>query len=154
MIDPVTGWFEITEIPAKRADVIINVLKQTWLVRYLRPAEIIMDRGKEFAAKVRDKLQNEYGVIRKLNTTRNPQANSMVERAHQTIHNMITTQNIERKQDLPGRSWAGILSAVAFAMRATIHTTMMRAMPMQLVYNHDAIHNIRFEADWQYIKER
>jgi hypothetical protein len=77
----------------------------------------------------------------------------MVERAHQTIHNMIATQNIEQKQDLPGGSWAGILSAVAFAMRATIHTTM-RAMPMQLVYNHDAIHNIRFEANWQYIKER
>jgi hypothetical protein len=38
-------------------------------------------------------------------------------------------------------------------MRATIHTTM-RAMPTQLVYNRDAIHNIRFEADWQYIKER
>ena len=66
---------------------------------------------------------------------------------------MIATQNIERKQDLPGGSWAGILSAVAFAMRATIHTTM-RATPMQLVYNRDAIHNIRFEADWQYIKER
>ena len=153
MIDPVTGWFEIAEIPAKRADVIFNVLEQTWLVRYPRPAEIIMDRGKEFAAEVRDELQNEYGVIRKLITTRNPQANSMVERAHQTIHNMIATQNIERKQDLPGGSWAGILSAVAFAMRATIHTTM-RATPMQLVYNRDAIHNIRFEADWQYIKER
>jgi hypothetical protein len=34
MIDPVTGWFEIAEIPAKRVDVIMNVLKQTWLVQY------------------------------------------------------------------------------------------------------------------------
>jgi transposase InsO family protein len=109
MIDPVTGWFEIAEIPAKRADVIINVLEQTWLVRYPRPAEIIMDRGKEFAAEVRDELQNEYGAIRKLIITRNPQANSMVERAHQTIHNMIATQNIERQQDLPVGSWAGML---------------------------------------------
>ncbi len=25
---------------------------------------------------------------------------------------------------------------------------------MQLVFNRDAIHNVRFEADWQYIKER
>jgi hypothetical protein len=43
-IDPVTGWFEIAEIPKKSADVVINVLHQTWLVRYPRPAEIIMDR--------------------------------------------------------------------------------------------------------------
>jgi hypothetical protein len=51
-----------------------------------------------------------------------------------------------------GGNWKGILSAVGFAMRATIHTTM-RATPMQLVYGRDAIHNVRFEADWQYIKE-
>ena len=153
MIDPVTGWFEIAEIPAKRADEIINVLEQTWFVRYPRPAEVIMDRGREFAAEVRDELQNEFGVIRKLITTRNPQANGMVERAHQTIHNMIAVQNVQRRQDLPGGDWKGILSAVGFAMRATIHTTM-RATPMQLVYGRDAIHNVRFEADWQYIKER
>ena len=27
MVDPVTGWFEITKIPAKTADVVINDLK-------------------------------------------------------------------------------------------------------------------------------
>ena len=69
MIDPVTGWFEIAEIPAKCADVIINVLEQTWFIRYPHPAVVIMDRGKEFAAEVRDELQNEYGVIQKLITT-------------------------------------------------------------------------------------
>jgi hypothetical protein len=153
MIDPVTGWFEIAEVPKKSADVVINVLDQTWLVRYPRPAEIIMDRGREFAAEVQRELQREYGIIRKLITTRNPQANSMVERAHQTIGNMIATKNITGKRSLPDGSWAGILSAVAFAMRATLHTTL-RATPMQLVFNRDAIHNIRFEADWQYIKER
>ena len=38
-------------------------------------------------------------------------------------------------------------------MRSTIHTTN-QATPAQLVFNRDAIHNARFEADWQYIKER
>jgi transposase InsO family protein len=98
-------------------------------------------------------LRHDYGVRIKLITTRNPQANSMVERAHQTIKHMIRTQNIESVRDLEGGTWSGVLSAVGFAMRATLHTTM-RATPMQLVFNRDAIHNIRFEADWQYIKER
>jgi hypothetical protein len=31
MIDPVTGWFEIAEIPEKTADEVINVLEMTWL---------------------------------------------------------------------------------------------------------------------------
>ena len=85
---------------------------------------------------------------------RNPQANAMVERAHQTIGNMIRSQQIRDRNDLPQEdAWTGILSAVGFAMRATVHTTS-RAMPSQLMFNHDAIHNVRFEADWQYIKDR
>jgi hypothetical protein len=35
MINPVTGWFEIAEIPEKTADEVINILEMTWLVRYL-----------------------------------------------------------------------------------------------------------------------
>jgi hypothetical protein len=34
-----------------------------------------------------------------------------------------------------------------------VHTTM-RATPMQLVFGRDAIHNVRFQADWHYIKQR
>ena len=154
MIDPATGWFEICRIPAKTADEVINVLQQTWLNRYPRPMEVIMDRGSEFAAEVRDTLVNEYGVVRKLITTRNPQANSMVERAHQTVHTMIATHNITSKSVLDTYGgWEGILGALGFAMRSTVHTTM-RATPAQLVFGRDAIHNIRFEADWQFIKER
>lgn len=103
-------------------------------------------------AEVRDLLQ-EYGVRRKPITTRNPQANAMVERAHQTIHNMIRSQQIRGKQDLADGKWDGILSAVAFAMRATVHTTN-RATATQLVFGRDAMLNVSFEADWQYIKAR
>jgi transposase InsO family protein len=152
MIDPVTGWFEIAEISAKTADVIINVLEQKWLVRYPRPTEVICDRGKEFMAEVRDTLHNDYGITRKPITTRNPQANSMVERAHQTLHQMFATMRLgmdDNAQD----TWDGIIAAVGFAMRATVHSTM-RATPMQLVFGRDAIHNVRFQADWQFIKER
>ena len=46
MIDPATGWFEIVDIPTKRADDIVNLLEFTWLTRYPWPTEIIMDRGK------------------------------------------------------------------------------------------------------------
>ena len=42
---------------------------------------------------------------------------------------------------------------MAFAMRATVHTTN-RATPTQLVFGRDAIHNVGYEADWLYIKAR
>jgi hypothetical protein len=66
---------------------------------------------------------------------------------------MIRSQTITCKQDLEDGSWKRLLCAVRFAMRATLHITMS-ATPMQLVYGRDVIHNIRFEADWQYITAR
>ena len=47
----------------------------------------------------------------------------------------------------------GILSAVRHAVVSTVHTTL-QATPMQLVFGRDAMLNIQFEADWQYIKKR
>jgi hypothetical protein len=77
----------------------------------------------------------------------------MIERAHQTIHNMIRSKQIKSADDLPNGSWDGILSAVGFAMQSTVHTTT-QATPAQLVFARNAMHNVQFEANWQYIKER
>ena len=40
-----------------------------------------------------------------------------------------------------------------FATRATYHTTT-KATPSQLVFGRDAITNIKFEADWNVIRQR
>jgi hypothetical protein len=90
MIDPATGWFEIAEISNKWADYVSNILQQTWLVRYLWPTKVICGRGSEFMAKTKDMLENEYGIKQQVILTRNPQANSMVERAHLTSTNLVT----------------------------------------------------------------
>ncbi|MGL5934772.1 MAG: hypothetical protein ACRCZI_04020, partial [Cetobacterium sp.] len=153
MIDPATGWFEIAELKRGRADYTADLLERVWLNRYPRPTEVICDRGKEFMAEVIDTLKNDYGIVQKTITTRNPQANAMVERAHQAVGNMIRLQNFH-KQDIDLEDpFSGILAAVGFAMRATVHTTT-RATPSQLVLKRDAIHNVGFKADWHYIKNR
>ena len=153
MIDPATGWFEIVEVEEARADVTSVAFQETWLNRYPRPTEVVLDRGREFKAEFHTMLRDEYGITRKPITTRNPQANSMVERAHQTMHNMIRSQRIRSKHDLPNGSWTGILSAIGFAMRSTVHTTN-QASPCQLVFGRDAMLNVNFEANWQCIKAR
>jgi len=40
MINPATGWLEIKDIKTKRADVVSNVIENTWLTRYPRPSVI------------------------------------------------------------------------------------------------------------------
>jgi hypothetical protein len=100
-------------------------------------------------------LTEDCGITKKVLTTRNPQANSMVERVHQAIHQLIRTLEIKGKSDLKKLDfgWDGVMSTVCQAVRSTIHTTQ-RATPTQLVFGRDVILNVAFEADWQYIKER
>ncbi len=153
MIDPATGWFEIVTIDNKTSNHIANKFEQTWLNRYPWPEQVQLDRGTEFMGAVSDMLFNDYGFKRKPITTRNPQANAMVERAHKTIHNMIRSQTVKDCDSLTDGSWDGVLGAVAFAMRSTVHTTT-KATAAQLVFGRDAMLNVKFEADWQLIKER
>ena len=48
MIDPATGWFDMTSIETKRADIIANKLENTWLNKYARPTQVVLDRGTEW----------------------------------------------------------------------------------------------------------
>ena len=48
--------------------------------------------------------------------------------------------------------WKGILSATAFAVRSTYHTTLQKN-PGQLVFGRDMIFNIKHTANWEYIRE-
>ena len=154
MIDPATGWFEMREIKTKKADKIANVLEQAWLTRYPWPTQIIYDRGNEFKAEVYAMLKNDYGIKTKPITTRNPQANAIVERVHQTIGNMIRTFRMYDNDGIDDDDpWSGILAAVMAATRSTYSTTT-QATPMQLVFGRDAIINTKFVADWDYIKQR
>ena len=46
MIDPVTGWFEVTQYNDKIAMEIAKLVETTLLSRYPRPMDITYDQGK------------------------------------------------------------------------------------------------------------
>ena len=78
-------------------------------------------------------VKKNYGVRGKPITVRNPQANAIVERVHQTIGNMIRTFELEENYLDKDDPWKGILCAIVFAIRATLHTTLQKS-PAQLVF--------------------
>ena len=123
MIDPATGWFEIIEIPNKESHTVAEAVEQTWLSRYPWPTQVILDRGTEFMKDFTRMIKEDYGIKRKPITARNPQANSIVERVHQTIGQMIRTMEVQNTENVDN-PFKGILSAVCFAVRATVHTTL------------------------------
>ena len=151
MIDPVTGWFEMAQINNKTAAEVADVAERTWFTRYPYPTTVVLDRGKEFMAEFKQMIKNDYGIKPKPITTRNPQANAIIERVHQTIGNILRTFNVKAAdQDDP---WAGVLAATMFSIRAIYHTTL-KASPMQLVFGRDAIINIKHVANWKHIAQQ
>eukprot|EP00957_Ditylum_brightwellii_P156363 11901244-Ditylum_brightwellii.AAC.1 len=134
MIDPATDWFEIKETTTRSSNVIANIVEQMWLTKYPWPQK------------------DEYGIRRKPITTTNPQANSIVERSHQTIGNLLCTFEPGSANLDPKDPWSGILSTIMFALWSTIHTTH-KATPMQLVFGKGAMLNITHVANWQFIQE-
>eukprot|EP00957_Ditylum_brightwellii_P158783 12086252-Ditylum_brightwellii.AAC.1 len=153
MIDPATGWFEIKGTTARSSDVVANIVEQMWLTRYPWPQKVILDRGTEFMKDFITLIWDDYGIKCKPITTRNPQANSIVERAHQTIGNLLCTFKPSSAKLDPKDPWSGILSAIMFALQSTIHTTC-NTTPMQLVFGRDAMLNITHLANWHFIQKR
>jgi hypothetical protein len=97
-------------------------------------------------------IKNDYGIKKKPITVRNPQANAIVERIHQVIGNIIRTFELQENYLDEDDPWKGILSATAFAVRATYHTTLKKS-PGQLVFGRDMIFNIQHIANWEFIRE-
>jgi hypothetical protein len=111
-------------------------------------------RGSEFIGHdFQDMLKNDYGIKCKPITVRNPQANSIVERVHQVIGNIIRTFELQDNYLDEDDPWKGILSATAFAIRSTYHTTLQKT-PGQLVFGRDMIFNVEHAANWEYIRQR
>ena len=154
MIDPATGWFEIHEYEDKRSISVANIIEQEWFSRYPWPTQITFDRGSEFIGHAfQDMISNDYGIKKKPITVRNPQANAIVERIHQVLGNIIRTFELQENYLDEENPWKGILSAAAFAVRSTYHTTLQKT-PGQLVFGRDMIFNVKHTANWEYIKAR
>jgi len=152
MIDPATGWFEICQINDKKAITVANITEQEWFCRYPWPTIVTYDRGGEFIGEDFQAMIKQFGVKKKPITTRNPQANAIVERVHQVIGNMIRTFELEDNYLDEDDPWKGILAATAFAVCSMYHTTLQKTLE-QLVFSRDMICNIEHEAHWEYIRQ-
>ena len=152
MIDPATGWFEIKDVAKIDSDCCSQAFDDTWLCRYPRPQYLGFDGGKEFKL-LFDEMRENYGMTKKLSSPYNPQANGIIERIHQVINDMLRTFELEEQQLDPQEPWSRILSAVAFAVHSTYHTTL-EATPAQLIFGRDMLLPVQFQADWAQIRMR
>jgi hypothetical protein len=168
MLDPVTGWFEIVEVPNfiiedvqkklidtqtdKSSARISRLFDQTWLSRYPRPKEVIFDNGSEFK-KDFVPLLKDWSIKPKCTTIKNPQSNSPVERIHQVLRHMFLTKNMKEQILDYIDPFGDTLASIAWAIRAS-YNSATDATPAQLVFGRDMMFNIKSIVDWKALSIR
>ena len=152
MIDPATGWFEVAAMKDKTSETAMKIMDDVWFTRYPRPQIIGFDNGSEYKNVFLQMIEN-YGLKAKPTTAWNPQSNGIVERIHQVLNNGLRTFELEQRELDDNDPWSPFLSAVAFAIRSTHHTTL-GATPAQLVFNRDMILPIQMQFDWERIRKQ
>ena len=114
---------------------------------------VVHDKGGEFIGKEFQWLLTMYSVKDVQSTTKNPQSNSICERMHQTVENILRTilyskppLNMTLAKDVVDQA----LAQAMHAMRTTVMTTL-GSTPGALAFSRDMFLNIPLVADWQAI---
>ena len=85
---------------------------------------MIVDRCKEFLAKLNTMIANDCRILQTPISARLPQTNIIMEWVHQTIGNIactFKTQHMDLEDEIP---WEGILSHTMFTICFKVHTTI------------------------------
>jgi transposase InsO family protein len=152
-IDPVTNLTELIRIDGKSAAHVGAKFEQGWLSRYPRPIRCIHDNGGEFTGE-HFQLRLETNGIKDVPTTvKNPQANSICERMHQTVANSLRSMVHSNPPNNMVEAAAMVDECLALAMRAqrtAIHTAL-RLSPGAFVFQRDMLLDIPLIANIELI---
>ncbi|POM80848.1 LOW QUALITY PROTEIN: Pol protein [Phytophthora palmivora] len=128
MIDQATRWLEVGIQPDEDSQTTAESL--IWICRKSRPRKVIYDQGPEFTGNKFPGLLRSYGIRAKPVISKNPQANTICERVHLEILNVIRCY-----EDV---DWTKAVHNAAFAVLASNHS-ILNAPPGQLTFDQDMI---------------
>ena len=155
-IDPVTNLTEIVQIQEKSSEHITSKFFTSWISRYPRPERCVHDNGGEFLGWQFQQLLDILAIRSVPTTSRNPQANAICERMHQTAGNILRTlvhtdppRTVAQAKLLVDEA----LAQAQLALRAVI-STPLQASPGSLVFGRDMFLDVPFIANWQWIQGR
>ena len=130
MIDTVSNLVELVQIDDKTAAHIARKYAQVWLTRYPWPARCIHDNGGEFIGPEFQLLLEGCRIKDVPTTSKNPQANAICKRMHQTVGNILRTllhgqppQQITgaRAKDFIDEALAITMHAICAGIHSTFH---------------------------------
>jgi hypothetical protein len=147
---------EIVRLSNKTSQHVAHKFETTYLARYPRPLRVIHDNGGEFIGNPFRHMLYVHG-IKDVNTTAyNPQANSIAERMHQTIGNMLRTllhsnppQHLHQVEEILDSCLASAMQASRNAIHHTLNTS-----PGAITFQRDMLYPIQYFADFNQLEQR
>ena len=107
-------------VPASNhtADTVSEALLRHVVPYFGTPRRLLSDRGREFVGEVWGKFTISLGIQRVLTSPYHPEGNSINERSHRTINNMLRARLLRY---LPSRKWVVEIPGIMFALNAMVH---------------------------------
>ena len=107
-------------VPASnhRADTVSDALLRHVVPYFGTPRRLLSDRSREFVGEVWGKLTSSLGIQRVLTSPYHPEGNSINERSHRTMNNMLRARLL---RDLPSRKWVVEIPGIMLALNAMVH---------------------------------
>ena len=107
-------------VPASNhtADTVSEALLRHVVPYFGTPRRLLSDRGREFVGEVWGKLTSSLGIQRILTSPYHPEGNSINERSHRTMNNMLRARLL---RDLPSRKWVVEIPGIMLALNAMVH---------------------------------
>ena len=157
-IDPFIGICEIARLKNKTCAHVATKFYQIWLSRYPRPLRCIHDNGGEFIGQEFQDTLKHYGIQDCATTSKNPQANSIIERMHLTagaiFRSMVTEAQKNNRRLLPEDIDDYVdtaISSTQYAISATVHS-ITRESPGAFIYQRDMMLPVQNLANWESIR--
>ena len=125
------------------------LFENNWIAQYPRPSCCIYDNSGEFTGAAFSHMLHVNGIKDVTTTVKNPQANAICKRLHQSISNSLWTMihryppdNIDQINNIIDTCFA----TAAYASKVAIHCTL-NISPSALVFQQDMILNIPIITD-------
>ena len=116
MMDVYSRYLIASPVRNHKASTVSRCLYESVVAYFGAPRSILLDRGAEFTGMVWESLTQMLGAKIKLTSPYYPQGNSVIERSHRTLSNMLRTMLLEKR----GRDWSSLLPSVMLYMNSMI----------------------------------
>jgi transposase InsO family protein len=156
IIDMVTNLVEVVRIDNKSAAHVAMHFENTWLSRYPRPMNVIHDQGGEFIGADFQRRLEVHEIATRPISAKNPQANSVCERMHQSIGNTLRVLSTLEKPRGVNSAKQLVDTAIADAVYATrcTYNSVLKTTPGGLAFGRDMILNLPLKTDLQQLQKR